>query len=61
MAAWSQYHTGATVAMWCWGYTTKAAMDSVVTDSEMTRYGQICGYDYGQISRVLLFGIRWFD
>ncbi|TSA39948.1 hypothetical protein D4R30_00350 [archaeon] len=53
MAAWSQYHTGATVAMWCWGYTTKAAMDSVVTDSEMTRYAQICGYSAGQISRIL--------
>jgi hypothetical protein len=53
MAAWSQYHTGATLAMWCWGYTTKAAMDSVITDSEMTRYGQICGYDAGQISRIL--------
>ena len=53
MEAWSQYHTGATVAMWCWGYTTKAAMDSIVTDYEMTRYGQISGLSYGQISRVL--------
>ena len=53
MAAWSQYHSGAEVAMWCWGYTTKAAMDSVVTAYEMTRYGQICNYTYGQISRVL--------
>jgi hypothetical protein len=53
MAAWSQYHSGAEVAMWCWGYTTKAAMDSVVTAYEMTRYGQICNYPYGQISRIL--------
>jgi hypothetical protein len=53
MAAWSQYHSGAEDAMWCWGYTTKAAMDSVVIAYEMTRYGQICGYAAGQISRIL--------
>ncbi|HTW90242.1 MAG TPA: M14 family zinc carboxypeptidase [bacterium] len=53
MQAWSQYHSGATDAMWCWGYTTKAAMDSVLVDSEMTRYGQICGLTAGQISRIL--------
>ena len=53
MAAWSQYHSGVEVAMWCWGYTTRAAMDSVVAAYEMTRYGQICNYPYGQISRIL--------
>jgi len=53
MEAWSQYHSGATMAMWCWGYTTKAAMDSIVTAYEMTRYGQICGLSAGQISRIL--------
>jgi hypothetical protein len=53
MAAWSQYHSGALDAMWCWGYTTKAANDSIVTAYEMNRYGQICGYPAGQISRIL--------
>jgi len=53
MAAWSQYHSGAELAMWCWGYTTKAAMDSVIIAYEMTRYGQICNYPAGQISRIL--------
>jgi hypothetical protein len=53
MAAWSQYHSGAEDAMWCWGYTTRAAMDSIVTAYEMTRYGSICDYPAGQISRIL--------
>jgi hypothetical protein len=53
MAEWSQYHSGATTAMWCWGYTTKAAMDSMVIAYEMSRYGQICEYQPGQISRIL--------
>jgi len=53
MAAWSQYHSGVEVVMWCWGYTTRAAMDSIVTAYEMTRYGQICNYPAGQISRIL--------
>jgi len=53
MAAWSQYHSGATTAMWCWGYTTKATMDSVVNKYEMDRYGAICGLEPGQISRIL--------
>jgi hypothetical protein len=53
MAAWSQYHSGVEVVMWCWGYTTRAAPDSVITAYEMTRYGQICNYPAGQISRIL--------
>ena len=53
MAAWSQYHSGVEVVMWCWGYTTKAANDSIITAYEMTRYGQICDYPAGQISRIL--------
>jgi hypothetical protein len=53
MAAWSQYHSGALDAMWCWGYTTKAANDSIVTAYEMNHYGAICGYPAGQISRIL--------
>ncbi len=53
MAAWSQYHSGVESAMWPWGYTTKATMDSVVHAYEMTRYGAICGYPAFQISRDL--------
>jgi len=53
MGEWSQYHSGAEDAMWCWGYTTKAAMDSIVTAYEMNRYGSICNYAAGQISRIL--------
>ena len=53
MAAWSQYHSGAEIAMWCWGYTTKAARDSNITAYEMTRYGDICEYPAGQIARIL--------
>ena len=53
MAEWSQYHSGATDAMWCWGYTTFASPESVIIAYEMTRYGQICNYAAGQISRIL--------
>jgi hypothetical protein len=53
MAAWSQYHSGATMAMQPWGYTSKATMDSVIHAWEMGRYGQITGYQAGQISRIL--------
>ena len=56
MAAWSQYHSGATAAMWPWFYTTKATMDSVIHGYEMTRYGSICGYSAYQISRGLYPG-----
>jgi len=53
MAAWSQYHSGVESAMWPWGYTTKATMDSVVHAYEMVRYGEICEYPAFQISRDL--------
>ena len=53
MAAWSQYHTGATDAMQPWGYTTRATQDSIIQAGEMNRYGQITGYAAGQISRIL--------
>ncbi len=53
MVAWTQFHTGTTKAMWPWGYTTFATRDSVTYKYEMDRYGQICYYQSGQISRVL--------
>lgn len=56
MAAWSQYHSGATSAMWPWFYTTMATMDSVLHAFEMQRYGQICNYGAYQISRGLYPG-----
>jgi hypothetical protein len=56
MAAWSQYHSGATSAMWPWFYTTRATMDSVVHAYEMQRYGAICNYGAYQISRGLYPG-----
>jgi hypothetical protein len=55
MAAWSQYHSGAEIAMWCWGWTVRAAPDSLITAYEMTRYGEICGYEAGQIPRILYY------
>ncbi len=53
MAMWSQYHSGTTASMWCWGYTTKATMDSVLNAWEMQRYGSICNYPAYQIARGL--------
>ncbi|MEO0081738.1 MAG: M14 family zinc carboxypeptidase [candidate division WOR-3 bacterium] len=53
MAMWSQYHSGTKMAMWPWGYTQLATMDSVVHQYEMVRYSQITGYPYCQISRGL--------
>ncbi|HDQ98710.1 MAG TPA: hypothetical protein ENN51_00275, partial [candidate division WOR-3 bacterium] len=53
MAMWSQYHSGVEKAMWPWGYTQLATMDSVVHRYEMVRYSQITGYPYCQISRGL--------
>jgi hypothetical protein len=53
MAAWSQYHSGVETAMWPWGYTKRATMDSVVHAYEMTRYGEICDLEPFQISRGL--------
>jgi len=56
MSAWSQYHSGATSAMWPWFYTTKATQDSLIHAFEMQRYGQICNYGAYQISRGLYPG-----
>ncbi|MEO0077679.1 MAG: M14 family zinc carboxypeptidase [candidate division WOR-3 bacterium] len=53
MAMWTQYHSGTTASMWCWGYTTKATMDSVLNAWEMQRYGSICNYPAYQIARGL--------
>lgn len=53
MTAWSQYHSGTESAMWPWGYTTKATMDSLLHAYEMQRYGSICGWPAYQISRGL--------
>ncbi len=53
MAMWSQYHSGTKRAMWPWGYTRLATMDSVIHRYEMVRYSQITGYPYCQIARGL--------
>jgi hypothetical protein len=53
MAMWTQYHSGTEAAMWPWGYTQLATMDSVVHRYEMVRYGQLSGYPAFQISRGL--------
>ncbi|MFO7638964.1 MAG: M14 family zinc carboxypeptidase, partial [bacterium] len=53
MAMWTQYHSGTERAMWPWGYTQLATMDSVVHRYEMVRYGQLAGYPYCQIARGL--------
>ena len=53
MASWTQYHSGTKRAMWCWGYTTKAPMDSTSCAYEMQRYEQLTGLPAGQISRIL--------
>ncbi len=53
MAMWSQYHSGTWRAMWPWGYTRLATMDSVIHEFEMQRYSQITGYPACQIARGL--------
>ena len=53
MAMWTQYHSGTRKAMWPWGYTKLATMDSVLHEYEMNRYSQITGYPKCQIARGL--------
>jgi hypothetical protein len=53
MSSWTQYHTGTTRAMWPWGNTELATMDSVVHRYEMERYEEITGYPSCQIARGL--------
>ncbi|MBN2538160.1 carboxypeptidase regulatory-like domain-containing protein, partial [candidate division WOR-3 bacterium] len=53
MASWTQYHSGTERAMWAWGYTQLATMDSVIHRYEMVRYSQLSGYPYCQIARGL--------
>ena len=53
MTSWSQYHSGTERAMWPWGYTQLAPMDSVIHEYEMDRYSQLTGYPSCQIARGL--------
>jgi carboxypeptidase T len=49
------YHSGATVAMWVWGWTDQQPRDVSIMSDQVTRYANTCGYDYGMISNVMYF------
>jgi hypothetical protein len=49
------YHSGATVAMWVWGWTDQQPRDVGIMSDQVTRYANTCGYDYGMISQVMYF------
>jgi len=49
------YHSGATVAMWVWGWTDQHPADEGIMSDMVTRYANTCGYSYGMISEVMYF------
>jgi hypothetical protein len=49
------YHSGATVAMWVWGWTDAQPRDVGIMSDQVTRYANTCGYSYGMISQVMYF------
>lgn len=49
------YHSGATVAMWVWGWTDQQPRDVSIMSDQVTRYANTAGLSYGMISQVMYF------